>query len=63
MRGRSRFVGFLLLPSAVCLWMIGWALFWIGVRREPLEKRKAVKGVRSRDLSFVVVAPEREILA
>jgi hypothetical protein len=60
---RNRFVALLMLPSAVCLWSVGWVLFWVGRPREPAVQKKAVKVADSAGLSFVVAVPEKEIVA
>jgi hypothetical protein len=64
MRGRSRFVSLLLLPSAVCFWFLGWLLFWGGSPREPVkDDRRIVEPEKASGLSFVVAVPEKEIAA
>ena len=63
MRGRSRLLALLLLPSAVCLWAVGWLLFCVGAAREPVEAAKSVRRTGSSGLSFVVGVSEKEIAA
>ncbi|MGD0977611.1 MAG: hypothetical protein ABR962_00550 [Candidatus Bathyarchaeia archaeon] len=51
---RNRFITLLFLPIAVFLWMIGWAMFWIGTRREQ-ETQQIQQGISSEDESITII--------
>ena len=62
---RGRFVTFLLLPSAVCFWILGWILFWVGASydRGEVVMKEPVKPLEPQSLSFFLDVPEKDVMA
>jgi hypothetical protein len=56
MRKRNRVALFLLMPTVVFMWFIGWSLYWIGSR----EDAKPRKTSDQNELTFTVQMPEEK---
>ena len=50
----------LAMPVAVFLWLIGWALYWIGAKKEKLKPAPVNK---TENVTLTVVLPEDKIEA
>jgi hypothetical protein len=54
----NRLAIFLMFPSVVFLWLIGWSLYWIGSRKKPIKPRKTHSGAKEPIL--IVFMPEEK---
>jgi len=57
---RKRALMLLAMPLAVFLWFIGWALYWVGAKKEKL-KTEPVK--KKESVTLTVLLPEDKIEA
>jgi hypothetical protein len=55
---RNRLVSFLLIPIGVVFWLVGWSLYWIGLKRE--SKTQKPKMPHKKQLTFFVPTPEQK---
>ncbi len=56
MRKRNKSALLLVLPIAVCIWIIGWILYWEGAKGSATEKSK----ITENGLTFSVLMPEQK---
>ena len=57
---RNRIFLLLAMPVAVFLWCIGWALYWIGAKKEKLKPAPVKK---AENVTLTVLVPEDKIEA
>jgi hypothetical protein len=57
---KKRIFVFLAMPFAVFLWFIGWALYWVGARKEKLKPEPVKK---KESVTLTVLLPEEKIEA
>jgi len=59
MAKRNPIVVILLMPIALCLWLLGWGLYSAG-NRQKKAKPKIIQAQRRDHLSFTIAIPEEE---
>jgi flagellar basal body-associated protein FliL len=59
-RKRRKAFTLILLPAVVFIWLIGWSLYWIGLKRKTTEKKSAPKEY---DVTMLVIPDEQTVEA
>ena len=59
-RKRRKAFTLILLPAVVFIWLIGWSLYWIGLKRKTAEKESAPKKYH---VTMLVIPDEQTIEA
>jgi hypothetical protein len=58
-RKRNRAVQFLLLPTVIFVWIVGWSLSWIGSSKKPVKPSKTPE---KKELTHYVLMTEEQLV-
>jgi lipopolysaccharide biosynthesis regulator YciM len=57
----KRVIRLLFLPIAVLLWILGWAMLWVGSRKREQTQQKQVKTTSKEDfITITAMIPEEQ---